>query len=913
MPLKQPFLYAIILLLFIGQQRPASASGYRYDNLPFEMPELRPPTFPDNRRYLTDFGGAGDGITLNTEAFDRAITSLSKQGGGTLVVPFGVWLTGPVVFQSNICLHLEKGALILFTPDFDAYPLVDASFEGLETKRCQSPVSGRNLINIAITGEGAIDGSGHAWRPLKKSKVVESYWKKVVASGGVLSNDQRTWYPSEKSRHGHALSEQNLNVPLKILSENEWLAVKDFMRPVLVSFVGCRNVFLSGVLFENSPCWTIHPLMCENVIIDGIMARNPPFAQNGDGVDLESCKNALIVNSAFDVGDDAVCIKSGKNENGRRRGRPTENLVVDNCKVFNGHGGFVVGSEMSGGVRNILVRNCEFLGTDVGLRFKSVRGRGGVVENIFVENITMSGIATESLLFDLYYGGKSAVETLEDNAAVPPRDETIPEITEQTPQFRNIYIRNIVSHNARRAMFFNGLPEMNIENIHLENAFFTAQTGAELSESKNISLKNISILPKTGPALLLNNVKDLTAENFHTTTAAAKAKISGTRNRNIQLPAAMKAAATGTSGHAARMADSEMQRHPQSWMIDSAPKLKWDYVHGLELLAFQQLYQQTGNRKYYRYVKSYLDTVLLDNGRRIHSYRPETYNIDMINAGRILFEFYRETGDEKYRNALHLLRRQMIHHPRTAEGGFWHKQIYPHQMWLDGIYMASPFLAQYAAEFNEPALFDDVCRQITLIAKHTHDPSTGLYRHAWDESRSQAWANPTTGVSPNCWSRSIGWYIMAIVDVLDFLPASHPERRRVIDILAELSASIEKFRDPQTGMWYQVTDKPGADGNYLESTASAMFIYAWAKGAAKGYLDASYREKARTACRQYLATFVVDNADGTLSVTNCCAVAGLGGNPYRDGSYRYYISEPVKDNDPKAIGPFILMNLCLEP
>jgi polygalacturonase len=508
---------------------------YLYKNLPFEMPVLRHPVFPDNRKSITDFGGAGDGITLNTEAFNRAMISLSNQGGGTLVVPFGVWFTGPIVFRSNINLHLEKGALILFTSDFEAYPLINTSFEGLETKRCQSPVSGRNLENIAITGEGAINGAGHAWRPLKKSKVTEEHWKQVVKSGGVLSKDGKIWYPSEKSLRGERLSEENLNVPRKQMNDAEWEAVKDFMRPVMVSFISCKNVLLSGTLFENSPAWAIHPLMCENVIVDNIMVRNPAYAQNGDGIDLESCKNSIIVNSIFDVGDDAICIKSGKDEDGRRRGIPTENLIVDNCKVFNGHGGFVVGSEMSGGVRNISVRNCEFLGTDVGLRFKSKRGRGGIVENIYIEKISMFNIATESLLFDLYYGGKSAVEALNDGDNAPVK-RTVPPVNEGTPEFRNIYVKDMIARHVRRAMYFNGLPEKNIVNINVENAIITSRVGAEISESEQIYFKNVNIIPESGPALILNNVKSLKAETFTYPSGLKNAVIvKGKNSKDIQL------------------------------------------------------------------------------------------------------------------------------------------------------------------------------------------------------------------------------------------------------------------------------------------------------------------------------------------------------------------------------------------
>lgn len=504
-------LAVISMCLFVLQNIEAK-DGYQYlyKDLPFSMPKLQKPVFPKNTTNLTEFGGVGDGVTLNTDAFAKAIKNLAQKGGGTLNVPKGIWLTGPIVFSSNINLHLEKGALILFSPDFNLYPIVETIFEGLDTRRCQSPISGRNLINVAITGQGSINGFGEAWRPLKKNKVTASQWKKVISSGGIVKNND-TWYPSESSFRGAEISD--MNVPRGNLSEKEWLEIKDFLRPVMISFIECKNVYLQGVLFENSPSWNIHPLMCENVILDGLFVRNPGYSQNGDGLDLESCKNSIIVNCLFDVGDDGICIKSGKDEPGRRRARPTENVIVDNCKVFQGHGGFVVGSEMSGGVRNVSVKNCQFLGTDVGLRFKSTRGRGGVVENIYISDIYMFNIVTDSYLFDLYYGGKSASESLEEGLATSEDAKTIA-VNEETPVFRNIFVKNIVSRNARRAMFFNGLPEMKISNIHIEDVNITAQYGAELSNSKDIVFKNVHIVPQTGSALILKDVENFTSDNF---------------------------------------------------------------------------------------------------------------------------------------------------------------------------------------------------------------------------------------------------------------------------------------------------------------------------------------------------------------------------------------------------------------
>ena len=536
--LKKPTrLIGILVLIFSYATIEAKNSyDYLYANLPFSMPKVEAPVFKNNTVSISDFGGLGDGYTLNTEAFKKAVSALFQKGGGQLTVPAGVWFTGPIELMSNVNLHLEKGALILFSPDFNLYPLVNTIFEGLETRRCQSPISARNAVNIAITGEGSINGSGEAWRPLKKVKVTDNYWKKVVNSGGVLK-DPTYWFPSKSSLKGESISDQN--VPRGKLSDSAWIEVRDFLRPAMINFIECKNVLLEGVLFENSPSWNIHPLMCTNVIIDHIAVRNPSYAQNGDGIDVESSKNVLIINSSFDVGDDAICIKSGKDEEGRRRARPAENILVDNCKVFKGHGGFVVGSEMSGGVRNISVSNCQFLGTDVGLRFKSNRGRGGLVENIYIRDIYMFDIVTDSFLFDLYYGGKSASESLDDRDTSAVEVKKTP-VTKETPSFRNIYVTNIVSRNARRAMFFNGLPEMNISNINVENAIISSQYGAVICESDGIKFRNVHIMQQTGAALTLQNVKNFDLKDFtYPENRSEVVKIIG-KSQNIQLPTSIK-------------------------------------------------------------------------------------------------------------------------------------------------------------------------------------------------------------------------------------------------------------------------------------------------------------------------------------------------------------------------------------
>lgn len=360
-----------------------------------------------------------------------------------------------------------------------------------------------------------------------------------------------------------------------------------------------------------------------------------------------------------------------------------------------------------------------------------------------------------------------------------------------------------------------------------------------------------------------------------------------------------------------QMADSEMKRNPESWMIDFSKTPKWNYCHGLELQSMLQVWEKTGSQKYFDYAYSYADLMINEKGE-IKTYKLSEYNIDRVNSGKMLFPIYAKTTEERFRKAMDSLYTQMETHPRTADGSFWHKKVYPHQVWLDGLYMACPFLAQYGKVFDKPELFDEVALQIIDCHKYLYDRKTGLYYHGWDESRKQKWSDPQTGLSPNFWSRSIGWYMMSMVDALDYMPENHPKRKEILSILQDLALSVDKFRDTESGMWYQVTDQMGREGNYLESSGSAMFIYSWVKGSQKGYLDKKYEKKGKQAYRQFVKRFIKNNPDGTISVTNCCAVAGLGGDKkYRDGSFEYYISEPIRDNDPKTVSPFIMVSILL--
>lgn len=480
-----------------------------YARLPFTMDKVEQPTFPDYSVSITDFGAQPDGVTLNTKAINDAIKAVNQKGGGKVIIPAGLWLTGPIELLSNVNLYTEKNALVLFTADHSQYPIIETFFEGLATRRCQSPLSARNAENIAITGHGTFDGNGDTWRPTKKDKLTEGQWKKLISSGGVVDADGRIWYPSEGSMKGSILSKNNFNVPRGVTTDEDWNELRDWLRPVLLSFIKCNKVLLEGATFKNSPSWCLHPLSCENITINQVTVSNPWYSQNGDALDLESCNKALIINNSFDAGDDGICIKSGKDEQGRKRGEPCQNVIVMNNTVLHGHGGFVVGSEMSGGVKNIYVDNCTFLGTDVGLRFKSNRGRGGVVENIYISNINMVNIPNEALIFNLYYGGRARGE--DPNEDNKQKEEIVPPVTEETPVFRNIYIKDVTCKNTGRAAFFNGLPEMRIKNINMENITISdAKEGIVLSQAEEVTLNHIRInLQKEGKSLKMKQVSNI--------------------------------------------------------------------------------------------------------------------------------------------------------------------------------------------------------------------------------------------------------------------------------------------------------------------------------------------------------------------------------------------------------------------
>ncbi|MBC6111733.1 glycoside hydrolase family 28 protein [Pedobacter fastidiosus] len=524
------------------------------------LPVIQQVKFKKDTTSIISFGAKGDGVSLNTQSINKAITTSSQKGGGVVLVPSGLWLTGPIELKSNVNLHLKRDAILLFTDDFNQYKLVEGNWEGQPAWRNQSPISGTNLENIAITGSGIIDGNGGSWRMVKKDKLTESQWKKLTSTGGSISEDGKTWYPSDKVVKGSKT--KNAGVVEAGKTAADYQDIKDFLRPNLVVLTNCKKILLEGVTFQNSPAWNLHPLLCQDLTLRNLQVKNPWYAQNGDGVDIESCKNVLIEGSTFDVGDDGICIKSGRDEAGRKRGVPTENVIIRNNIVYHAHGGFVIGSEMSGGAKNIWVYDCSFIGTDIGLRFKTTRGRGGIVENIYINRINMIDIPGEAILFDMYYAAVDPVPLAgEKREAI--KTVVVP-VTEATPQFRNFYIKDIVANGAEKAIFFRGLPEMNIKDVHLENVTIQSKKGIEIIEASGIFLKNVNVITEdTNPIVHVQNSNNININGLQYKSGSELLfNITGEKSKGVKVSGTdvSKAKKTSTFGDEVNKAVLEISK-----------------------------------------------------------------------------------------------------------------------------------------------------------------------------------------------------------------------------------------------------------------------------------------------------------------------------------------------------------------
>lgn len=450
--------------------------------------EVKLPEIPEREFVITEYGAVTGGKVSNTAAFAKAIAAAVEAGGGTVVIPAGIWLTGPIELKSNINLHAKRGALVLFDKNPEEYPVFLADYEGQPRIRTVSPIHAREAENIAITGEGIFDGNGQLWRPLKEMKVTKKQWQKCLEKSPytVPSKEGGIWVPTESIYQGYHAGEPDVEDPQALEKAAPYY---DYYRPVMVSLVKCDRVLIENVTLQNSPAWNVHPLFCTNVTIRKAVIRNPYYAQNGDGLDLESCSKVHIHDVQFDVGDDAICMKSGKNAIARKTPGPTEDVYIHDCVVYHGHGGFVVGSEMSRGVRRVTVENCTFVGTDCGLRFKTAVGRGGVVEDINIDGIYMTDIPGEGIIFTMGYT-LTSMDKVDEQAldSVDPAD---------IPEFKNVTMRNIYCRGAKQAIKIEGLKNMPVHDITIEDSYFIAEKGYTENYAENIVLNNVIIEEET--------------------------------------------------------------------------------------------------------------------------------------------------------------------------------------------------------------------------------------------------------------------------------------------------------------------------------------------------------------------------------------------------------------------------------
>lgn len=457
--------------------------AYYISTAPFKMPAVVEPAFPSKIFLITDFGAISNGQSLNTEAFAKAIDACNKAGGGHVIVPPGLWLTGPIEMKSNVDLHVERGALVQFTADHTQYPIIKASATS-NSFAVASPIYGYSLKNIAITGEGILDGAGETWRPVKKIKATSQQWK-VLTSTGVVSNDGSVWWPGKEAMEGESYLKKLKGKPN--VTAEDYLPARDYLRPYMVFFVNCDKVLLESVTIRNSPKFVFYPNNCSNITMKYVNIFNEWWAQNGDGIDISACKNVMIYKCNVSVGDDGICMKSsGQKKPDDAR---LENVIVAGCNVYHAHGGFVIGSNTDGGMRNIFVKDCNFDGTDVGIRVKSNAGRGGLVHDIFIKDIFMSNIVNEAVVFDTYY---------EDVPAGKDISQVRTTIRDKTPVFKDFYISNVYCRGAETAIKITGLPEMPVSKINFDNVVISSNKGYIAKDAAEINFKNVKLITKKG-------------------------------------------------------------------------------------------------------------------------------------------------------------------------------------------------------------------------------------------------------------------------------------------------------------------------------------------------------------------------------------------------------------------------------
>ena len=854
---------------------PLAAAAQQWDEAQYKQIEqsIRVPQFADKVYVITKYGAkATNTAAQNQKAIQKAIDKCSKKGGGRVVIPAGEkFLTGAITLKNGVNLHVEEGAVLEFAFQPELYPIVETSWEGLECFNLSPCVYAFGAKDIAITGKGTIDGGGSndTWWPWNGNP--RFGWKEGMVS-------QRGGSRARLLKNGEdgipMYNEKGERMPERVFGP------EDGLRPQLVSFNKCEGILLEDITLLRSPFWVIHPLHSTDITVRRVKMIND--GPNGDGCDPECCDRVLIEDCFFNTGDDCIAIKSGRNRDGRERNMPSKNIIIRNCEMKNGHGGVVIGSEISGGCQNVYAHDCVMDSPELErvLRIKTNSCRGGIIENINMRNVKV-GVCKESVLkINLDY----------EHNEICCRGFY--------PTVRNVYMENVTSQQSKYGVQIIGLDEDTyVYDINVKNCKF-------------------------------NGVKD---GNF------MSGKTRNVNFDNLFINGSLALREAPYKHYSEWLTYSEMKRVPKSYLLDFSSKPKWSYVMGIELEGMLDTYLKYGGEDIRKYCQEYTDTMINANGD-IRGYNILDYNLDNIRTGHFVTRMYNLYPEPKNKLAINTMMKQLQNQPRTiADKVFWHKAIYAYQVWLDGIFMGLPFRCLTAATQLKPKeankIYDDAVNQLKITYERTLDPKTGLNRHAYDETRDAFWSDNETGLSQHCWGRAQGWFSMALIEVLDALPTDYSRRGEVLELLQKDLDAVIKWQDEKTGIWYQVMDSPGQEGNYLESTCTSMFAYVLLKAYNKGYLGTKYRDAGIKAYQGIIKNFIRVNADKTISLTQCCEVAGLGPaatpqviaamkkinpkgsvkeNKRRDGGYAYYLSEPIRDNDAKGVGPFIWASLEIE-
>ena len=816
------------------------------------------PTFKD--KVFKPSVKAKNTAAKNQIAINTAIAKASKAGGGKVVIPAGTYWTGAITLQSDVCLVIEKDAVLKFAFEPELYPLVYTRYEGLDLYNYSPCIYANGAKNIGITGEGTIDGNGN--RDTFWGWTGEARWG---YKGGETCRtmDGKQGYRAQLQE----MCDKNVPVAERIFGMGKGLRMQ------LVNIVNCENILIEGVKMIDSPFWVMHPLFSKNLTVRGVTVHNE--GPNGDGCDPESCENVLIENCVFHTGDDCIAIKSGRNGDGLRDGRPSRNIIIRGCKMEDGHGGVVIGSEISGGCENVFAENCEMDSPNLDrvLRIKTNTCRGGETKNVYMRNVKVGQCKETVMRINLNYQPKEASER------------------GHIPTVHNVWMENVTCQKSRHGVMLNGISEASsIYDIHVRNCEFNGVTD-----------------------------KPVVRENFMRNISFENVKINGMATRSDGSVTLKK---VPYKSFAEWLTYSEMKRVTNPIYLDFTDSIKhkkgkWSYVMGIELEGMLDTYLAHGGDQILDYLKRYPQQMITDDGVTT-GYKYEDFNLDNVRTAHFIYRMNEIDHRQGNDIALKEYFRQLINQPRTDEGVYWHKQIYHDQVWLDGIFMGLPYKTMAIPTMvkkkkEQRQYYDDILNQITMTDARTYDAKTNLWKHAWDSKHGMFWADKTTGQSKHTWARALGWFTMAQIEILDYLPKDYARRQEVIDMLQKTLKSCIDYQDPETGVWHDVMDV-NDPRNYLESTASCMFAYCMLKGARLGYLDESYREAGIKAYKGIINNFIRVDADGTISLTECCSVSGLGPekSPHRDGTFEYYISEPIRDNDAKGIGPFLWATLEME-